>query len=137
MSRKKGNERERQARKIYEAAGYATEKSVGQRWGRSDFFHQFDLLAVRPDSIRFVQVKSGKAIGVNAMCEWVAEHGYEGAHHEYAIYHDGEGWRLVRVEADDYETVYDEREDETVGPHVDTEKNTGQGLAAHLAEGGA
>lgn len=133
MSRRKGNERERQARKIYESAGFKTEKAVDERWGSTDLFGQFDHLAVRPDAIHFVQVKPKSAEGVGDMERWVAENGYENATHEFAVYHSGEGWRLVRVGADGHETVYDEREDDRVGTNQHTPLNIGEGLAEFLS----
>lgn len=134
MSRRKGNKRERQAREIYAEAGFAVEKAVAERYGRTDFFGLFDFMAVRSDTFRFVQVKGGSASGIGEINEWAAEHCPTGVNCEFAVYYKKEGWRLVRALPDQgsYTTVYDERKDEDVGPHVDTPLNLGEGLTEFL-----
>lgn len=135
MGRAKGNRRERGARGIYESAGYEVRKAFDQRYGPTDFFGHFDFMAIRSDSFRLVQVKSSSASGIVALASWARWHVPPWIDCEYAVYHDGEGWRLVQVSDSGHETVYDERDDEDVGPHVDTDLNTGEGLTAHLSRG--
>lgn len=132
-NRRKGNTRERQAREIYENAGFAVEKAVPERYGRTDFFGLFDFMATRSDSFRLVQVKGGEASGIREVIEWACENTPENVESEYTVYYKNEGWRLVRCQDDHtHTTVYDEREDRSVGPYVDTPKNLGEGLEAFL-----
>lgn len=138
MSKQKGDRVEREYEYAYQRAGYKTERSMGQRWGRTDWFGLFDVMCIHPDRpIRFAQVKSNRATGVRKAFLGAArllpdEH----AEVEYAVRHDGEGWRLIRPYDDDgrltYRTVYDERKDPDVGPHVDTPLNLGEGLVTFL-----
>lgn len=132
-NRRKGNDRENQARSIYEDAGFAVEKAVDQRWGRSDFWGLFDFMATRSDTFRLVQVKSSSASGIREMIEWAAENLPDNVEAEYAVYYKNEGWRLVRcLEDGSHTTLYDERDDPAVGPNAATEYNLGEGLAAFL-----
>lgn len=125
MSHKKGVRRERQARSIYKKAGYETEKSVGERYGRSDFFGKFDFMAVSPERVKFVQVKPKSASGIREMIEWAAENLPPYIDAEYAVYHDREGWRLIRAQPEEgsYTTLCDGR---------DHDKNMGVALAEFL-----
>jgi Holliday junction resolvase len=52
-AKKKGSRRERQARDILKAAGYAVTKAGGS-------FGAFDLIALGPQGVRCVQVKSNR-----------------------------------------------------------------------------
>lgn len=130
-SRQKGAKAEREYEDAYQSAGFKTERSVGQRWGRTDWFGLFDVMCVRPDRpIRFAQIKSNEAAGIRKCFEAVdrllpADH----ADVEYAVRHDREGWRLMRPHADGdrltYRTVLDERK---------LDCNMGEGLVAFLRD---
>lgn len=136
MSREKGNRRERQCREFYERAGYEVQKAVQERWGVSDLFGWFDFIAINPDGIRLVQVKSDSATGIVEMAEWADAHTPECATCEYAVYHDGQGWRLVQPDEDGgYSTVYDERDDPDIDPAYPDKSNMGDGLVRFLGPG--
>lgn len=125
MSKQKGNRRERQAEKFYTQAGYKTEKSQGMRWDRTDWFGHFDLMAVRSDDFRFVQVKSNEASGISDINAWARRHGPPGIRYDMLVCHDRKGWRLIALwpEADTYTTLIDER---------DMDGNMGEGVLAYL-----
>lgn len=131
MSRSKGAKAEREYESAYQQAGFKTERSVGQRWGRTDWFGLFDVMCVHPDHpVRFAQVKSNQAAGIHD-CFETAERLLPDAHAdvEYAVRHDREGWRLMRPYYDGdrltYRTVLDERKQDC---------NMGEGLAAFLRD---
>ena len=114
----KGSRREREARKIYEAAGYWTYSPQNPMYGDNDLFNLFDLAAIHPleDTFRLIQVKSNGARGIK---KWVQQARHfdrvDGITVDFAVPYDREGWRLVRVNVDNglpagFTTVYDERE---------------------------
>ena len=111
-TREKGNRRERQAAEIYESAGYEVERSYDQRFGRTDFFGHFDLMAVRRDGLRFVQVKSNEVQGIADVNRWARQWAPPGALFDFLVCYDREGWRLIRCwpDGDTHSTAVDERE---------------------------
>lgn len=121
MTKAKGDRREREARDIYEAAGYTVQPFYGRPYGETDGFGLFDLVATKPRSPpRFVQVKSNQARGIR---EWTEEtqqilpdwHAIA----DMAVCHDNAGWRLITVRDNGYRTVVDERdEDVDMGEHL-------------------
>jgi hypothetical protein len=61
----KGKRRERQAKAIYEQAGYAVANPERSKYGANDFYNHWDLVAMQPGrKPRFVQVKSNVARGI-------------------------------------------------------------------------
>ena len=113
MSREKGNRRERQAEEMYQQAGFKTEICRGLRWGNTDWFGLFDIMAIQGgEKVRFVQVKSNQ---VHKVDDWIAKaRRFCPSEHvdlDYLVCHDYEGWRLIREGDDGYTTVYDERDD--------------------------
>lgn len=127
MSKRKGDRNERELVEYYEQAGYQVTKCQNYRYGSTDWFGLFDLLAIESDSkIRFIQVKTNGAQGIN---DWVdkacritpSEHVIL----DFAVKYDYEGWRLIRAENGSYETVYDER---------DIDCKIGEGIQDYLIE---
>lgn len=112
MSKEKGDRNERELEEYYEQAGYKTDKCRGLRWGKTDWFGLFDLMAIKPgEKVRYIQVKSNRAQGIN---KWASKAcritPSEHVTLDFAVKYDYEGWRLIRVAEGDYETVYDERD---------------------------
>jgi hypothetical protein len=75
-TRAKGRRNELRAKKLLEEAGYEVEITKGsQKFNKSvDFFGLWDLIAINPKTIRFIQVKSNrKASGIDqeAMNLWI------------------------------------------------------------------
>lgn len=112
--REKGSRREREARDIYENAGYKVEKSVSQRYDRTDWYNHFDLMATRRDDFRLCQVKSNRASDVQTILDWANQYLPAWVTVDVLVCHDRDGWRLLRLlpRADRYVTVVDEREEE-------------------------
>lgn len=110
----KGARRERQAREIYEQAGYWVYSPQNVTYGDNDLWNLFDLACFHAPAgeFRFVQVKSNGARGIR---KWstVAKHfqdSSECVQADFVIPYDNEGWRLVRPSDGSHTTVYDERE---------------------------
>jgi len=122
----KGDRRERQAQEIYEAAGYWVQPFYGRKFGETDGFGHFDMVALRADQpVRFVQVKSNRARGIKKMVDQLfGTFPYGPARAEFAVCHDGKGWRLINVDPEGYQTLVDER---------DHDCNMGDQLTAYLA----
>lgn len=124
----KGKRRERQAAKLYEAAGYQVETPVETKWDtNTDFFNLFDGMASDGGWLRFYQVKSNRAVGINDYFEDAAETVPKFAVIDYLVCHDREGWRFAEVRQNGYEWVVDER---------DMDCKMGEGVTDYLNGGG-
>jgi|AKVG01.1.fsa_nt_gi hypothetical protein len=121
----KGQRRERQAKEIYEQAGYQVAHPERSKFGDNDLFNHWDLLAMQPGSRpRFVQVKSNRATGIRTVQQDMQRYfawGY--CVGEYAVCHDREGWRLITLLPDQTTVLVDER---------DKDCDMGQALTAYL-----
>lgn len=125
MSKQKGDRNERELEEYYTQAGYRTDKCRGLRWGKTDWFGLFDLMAIAPNSkVRYIQVKTNAAQGIN---KWVSEACRvtpdEHVTLDFGVKYDYEGWRLIRAEDGEYRTIYDER---------DKDCNIGDGIKEFL-----
>lgn len=125
----KGTRREQQACEIYEKAGYTTYRPATVQFGENDVYGLFDLIAMHPSRKPvYVQVKSNGARGIT---QWVKDAQalmpFEHATVHFAVPYDREGWRLIEVDSDGRETVYDERDD--------WDGKLGEGLANYLSPG--
>lgn len=115
----KGTRREREARELYESAGYWVYSPQNPKFGDNDLWNLFDLAAYRRPTgdLRFVQVKSNGARGIK---EWStrARHfrAVTSVNVDFVVPYDREGWRLIKpllcgTASDDrlHTTLYDER----------------------------
>lgn len=126
-NRKKGYRRESQTKEIYADAGFEIEKFVSERYGRTDGFGWVDFIAVRPDEMRFVQVKSNAARGVAEVAEWESEHAPDNLHCDMVVWYDSEGARLLECgtqHSRNRRVAVDEREQDC---------NMGGALLQHLS----
>jgi Holliday junction resolvase len=125
----KGKRRERQAGRAYTEAGYATFRPQESKFGETDIFGLFDLLAIgfAPDPTHLVQVKSNRAEGVEDWAEQARGFEREGIRARMLVCHDREGWRVIepRPHPAEYEIVRDCR---------DADAAMGEALAAFLRE---
>ena len=121
----KGKRREREASELYERAGYDTFRPQESKYGETDIFGLFDILAIRPDGAgptRLVQVKANQPESISG---WAADAlAYSGTHRvvEMLVAYDGHGgphpkptrWRLIQPMDHggpmDTEDVVDERD---------------------------
>lgn len=110
----KGARRERQARELYEQAGFNVYLPENSKFGDNDLWNLFDLAAfstTQQPAYRFVQVKSNQARGIES---WAGKArpfaGPQSVAVDFVVCHDREGWRLLQPTADSYETVVDGRE---------------------------
>ena len=118
MGKAKGDRRERQAREILEDAGWTVETPNYTRYGNTDFYNAFDLIAMHPnEKVKLVQVKSNTANGIQELADRVQEFvNFSACSVEYWICHDNEGWRVLDILPDNikgnrtYETILDERD---------------------------
>lgn len=127
-SRDKGNRAERDAEAIYEDCGYRVFRPQESKFGETDIYGAFDILATPPAGsnlpVRFVQVKSNRAEGIETWREDAMEYATASTTVEMLIRHDGHGgphptpptWRVIVPYVDPtfrHEVVVDEREDGT------------------------
>lgn len=137
---RKGRRNELQARKAYEAAGYWVYSPENASYGDNDLWNLFDLACLDPwrNELVFVQVKSNTASGLRQWCNDTRPFDRLcGAQTHFVVKHDQEGWRVIEPDRHGsiaYETVYDERKDDRVGPHRDTPLNIGDGLREWLRD---
>lgn len=113
----KGTRRERECVELYQRAGMATYRPATVQYGENDIFGLFDLLAVSPRSehVHAVQVKSNRALGIEAWTRHTALWRRLGWRTFYAVPIDNEGWRLIECRGvglcrSDNKTRVDERE---------------------------
>lgn len=125
MSKKKGDRRERRVKEIFEEAGFEVETPNYYRYGNKDFFNLFDLMAMKKNKKPvFVQVKSNTASGINEFIDKCSDFiPYDFVDIEYWVYHKREGWRVLMISDEVYETVYDGRKNS---------KNMGEGAIKFL-----
>lgn len=108
----KGKRRERQAADLFEEAGYETFRPQESKWGETDMFGLYDLLAIGPN-LWLVQVKSNRAEGVRDWMLKAQEHQFTSRDIRvgFLICYDNQGWRLLRPAWEQrYRTDVDERE---------------------------
>lgn len=115
-SKSKGDRRERQAEELISDVDFITERpnKTGYQQTVVDFFDGlFDILAVKPgEKVLCVQVKSNRARGINNFVEEVQEKvPLEHCIVQFWVCYDTEGWRVIEINDEGYETVYDERDD--------------------------
>lgn len=117
-SKKKGDRRESQAENILESAGYKVEKPNSTPYPQNygvDFFGKFDFMAFKSDKKPlFGQVKSNVARGIRSFsqdCKKV-QTPFEYVDVEFWVCYDNEGWRIMEINEDGYEQVFDEREED-------------------------
>lgn len=122
----KGTRREREAREIYERAGYWVYSPQNPKYGDNDLWNLFDLAAFRvtDGQLRFVQVKSNGARGITKWCNKARHFQTAGVEADFVVPYDRQGWRLIQPTADGYHTtLYDER---------NKGGNMGEGLEEYL-----
>lgn len=121
----KGKRRERQAAGLYERAGWETFRPQESKYGETDIFGLFDLLAIgsAPEPTHLVQVKSNRAAGINDWSEETLHYAADGVRVRMLVCHDREGWRILDPVPGGYRTVLDER---------DRDYQMGDGVVAYL-----
>lgn len=115
----KGKRREKQCADIFEAAGFRTYRPQESKWGETDIFGLFDILAVPGPGdmgqVRLIQVKSNRAQGIEAWAADALEYASHTVRPQFAVCYDREGWRLIdpyEAGGVDWRTLYDERDDD-------------------------
>ncbi len=103
----KGKRNEREAAELYEEAGFDTFRPQESKYGETDIFGEFDILAIKPNSerdTRLVQVKSNRPEGVEGWVERAFAYWGYGRRVEMVVAYDGHGgphptpkrWRLIQ-----------------------------------------
>jgi hypothetical protein len=107
MSKKrKGKRNEREAQDLYREAGYETFSPQESKYGETDIFNQFDILAIHPENggpVRLVQVKSNQPGSMSGWAEDSIQYAVKGVVVELLTAYDGHGgpnptpkrWRLI------------------------------------------
>lgn len=95
-SKSKGQRREREARELYEQAGYEVQPFRGTRYEEKDGFELFDFVAIADGYPRFVQVKANQLRNASGFFEeCVDRFGGARIHADLVVCYDREGWRLL------------------------------------------
>ena len=110
--KRKGNRRERQAAELYERAGYETYRPQESKYGETDIFGLFDVLAIgpAPEPTHLLQVKSNRATGITAWGEAALAYARDGVRVRMLVCHDRAGWRIIDPVPGGHRVVLDERE---------------------------
>lgn len=108
----KGRRREREAAELYERAGYETFRPQESKYGETDMFGLFDMVALGPGLYtHWVQVKANaENTSLTAFYNQAKDLLPERSIPIYMICHDRQGWRVARDHATGYTWVVDERE---------------------------
>ena len=112
--REKGKRAEREADELYENAGWQTYRPQESKWGETDIFGLFDILALgpSPEPTHLIQVKSNGHYGdrgLNSWCELALQYARDGVRVRMMIRYDRSGWRVIDPVPGGYQTVLDER----------------------------
>jgi Holliday junction resolvase len=113
-TRAKGNRIERKAEDRLEDQGYNTARKNNSRYGASDFYNLYDIVAVKPgEPVKFIQVKANSFPNLtdfkHESKDIIPE---EHAEVELWCHHDRVGWevrRLNRIKKE-WVTLVDERD---------------------------
>lgn len=110
-SRQKGSTNERYAAEVLQSQGYITDKPNTAKFQRQDFFELFDVMAMHPQrKLLFVQVKTNGANGIVQFVKDVQEVvPLEYVRVQYWVRYDGEGWRIIEIDAEGRHELIDER----------------------------
>lgn len=112
-SRAKGNRLEREAEEKLQEKGYQTARMPHTRYGDSDFYNMYDIIAMKPgEPFKLVQVKANQASGVNELKNDSLEAApFKHAEVELWQKFDYEGWKIRRLnkETEDWELIEDQR----------------------------
>jgi len=95
-TREKGRRIELEARKLLEADGYLTEKKNASRWQSDDFWEMFDILAIKSNDVRLIQIKSNRSDFYKSrkeIREWVDRYKIEGISFEVWLREPRKEWR--------------------------------------------
>lgn len=93
--RNKGSRIELEARKLLEGTGYLVDKKNASRWQSDDFYGLFDLLAIKSNDVRLIQIKSNKSDFYKARKEiktWHKDHKIKGISFEIWLREPRKDW---------------------------------------------
>lgn len=126
----KGKRNERETADVYERAGYHTYRPQESKYGPTDIYGLFDILAVPPagsnNQARLIQVKTNRASGIQSWAGSALQYASKSVHVEFVVRYDGHGgphptppcYRLIMPQQDPTTrttTVLDERNDDVPG----------------------
>jgi len=112
-TRRKGNRIERKAEKRLEKQGYETSRMPHTRYGDSDHFNLYDIIAVKPgEKVRMIQVKSNQKPNMSELKQESEDVAPFKKHVrvEAWVWHDYEGWEIHELQNDAWaqtETIED------------------------------
>lgn len=135
----KGKRNEREAAEIYETAGFDTFRPQESKFGETDMFGLFDLLAIPADpdaDARLVQVKTNRAEGIESWVEEAVRYNGVGRRVEMLVAYDGQGghdpvpkrWRLIGPDLAGETVTHSDRIDE----RADDVPASGEGVTEYL-----
>jgi len=106
----KGGHNERRAKKVLELDGWRVCKVKAVKFGETDFFNLFDLIAMKPNNkVKLVQVKSNRVVGLKRFgedCKSFVPLNHASV--EYWVWYDRKGWKVYLLK-DKFDVLKDER----------------------------
>ena len=127
----KGKRNERRAAELYEQAGFRTFRPQESKFGETDMFGLFDIMAIPPANshcpVHLIQVKTNRASGIESWLEDADPfHCIGTTQPVFLVAYDGQGghnpipqrWRLIRhgvSDAGPKEEWVDERDEDVRG----------------------
>ena len=123
-TRQKGNRIERRTENLLNNKGFSTSRMPHTRYGDSDHFSLFDIIAMKPDApIKLIQVKSNSPPNLTKFkkkCLEVAP--LKHAEIEIWTHYDREGFKIRRLKGDEWKILVDERDNGMkIGEEVEQE----------------
>jgi len=111
-TRQKGNRNERKCEALLKEKGFSTSRMPHTRYGPSDHFSLFDIIAMKPDApIKMIQVKSNTPPNLAEFKEECLEVApLKHAEIEIWTHFDREGFQIRRLKDDEWQTLVDERD---------------------------
>jgi len=96
----KGTRYELEARKLLEADGWLCEKKNYNRWAAKDFYNLFDILAIKKNKVRLIQIKTNVSDFYKsriAIQTWIMENEIKGISCEVWLRLPKKEWRCEKM----------------------------------------
>lgn len=102
MSKRKGARTKRKCKKFYEERGWdvGDVEKTSRYAKQKDLFDLFDLIAIKGQKVKFIQVKTNKPATQKPYKEWAKKHCCHNIECVVATWYDYKNWRLQKYKKD-------------------------------------